>query len=117
MSFGLWFRGLETQAAAAFKKLETEAVDEAEKVAKAIGPVIVADLEDFLSAIGTIAIGAVLKQAPLVLSGAEKFGAAVTHVVQQVEEQGKTIAIQDAQMAVQGAYHAVQVAVSSRPAP
>lgn len=112
MSLATWFTALEAQAKAEFEKLVSEGEAEAKKIADAIGPVIVADLENFLSAIGQIAIGAVMKQAPLVLSGAEKFGNAVASVVQQVEGQGKAILVSDAQMAVQAAYHAVQVVVS-----
>ena len=112
MSLASWFANLETQAINEFHTLETEAADEAKKIAAAIGPVVVQDMEEFLSAIGQIAIGAVMKQAPLVLSGTEKFGSAVADVVQQVEAQGKAVAVSDAQMAVQAAYHAVQVAVT-----
>lgn len=111
-----WFDNLVTQAKAELTKLATEAETEAKKIYDAVEPVVVSDLEAFLSAIGSIAVGAVLKQAPLFLSGAEKFGAAVADVIQQVEAQGKPIAVADAQMAVQGAYHAVQVAVSPAPA-
>lgn len=114
MSLASWFANLETLAVNEFHTLETQAADEAKKIAEAIGPVVVQDLEDFLAALGQIAIGAVLKQAPLVLSGSEKFGAAVTSVVQQVEAQGKAVAVSDAQMAVQAAYHAVQVAVTPK---
>jgi len=114
MSLASWFAVLEKEAAAEFDKIVSEAEAEAKVIAAAIGPVVVADLEAFLSAVGQIAIGAVLKQAPLVISGAEKFGSAVASVVQQVEAKGKAIAVADAQMAVQGAYHAVQVAVSAK---
>ncbi|HEY1806077.1 MAG TPA: hypothetical protein VGG45_16505 [Terracidiphilus sp.] len=108
MSLSTWFANLEAEAKAAVAKLEGDVA----VLAAQIGPVVVSDLEAFLSAVGQIAIGAVLKQAPLVLSGAEKFGAAVVDVVQQVEIQGKAVAVADAQFAVQAAYRAVQTAVA-----
>jgi hypothetical protein len=78
------------------------------EVADEIGPVVVEYSEEFLSSLAQIAIGAVLQQAPLVISGAEKFGGAVTTVIQSVETQGKTIALNDAHAITQAAYNAVQ---------
>lgn len=80
-----------------------------EKVAETVAPVVVDAAEAFLREIFTIAAQAVLAEAPKVISGTEKFGNAVTNVIQTVEAQGKTILLQDAQMAVQGGYHIVQL--------
>jgi predicted aconitase with swiveling domain len=69
-----------------------------------IESVVASEAEAFLSSIAQIALGAVITNLPLVASGTEKFGAAVASTVQQVEAQGKTIAISDAQSAVQAAH-------------
>jgi hypothetical protein len=63
-----------------------------------------AEAGSFISAIAQIALGAVISQLPLVLSGSEKLGAAVASTVMQVEAQGKNIVISDAQAAVQAAH-------------
>jgi hypothetical protein len=96
---------LETEASAVEADIAAVAAD--------IGPLIVQYGEEFLSSLAQIAIGAVLKQAPLVISGAEKFGVAVTSVVQQVEAQGKTIAINDAHAVVQAAYNSIKAKVGA----
>lgn len=90
--------------------LEAEALKveaEIKKIAAEVGPYLLNDLESFATTLAQIAIGAVLKQALLVLSGSEKFGAAVTDVVQQVEINGKQIEINDAQAVVQQAYQTI----------
>lgn len=61
-------------------------------------------IEVAIEDVAEIAAKAVLEQAPKVISGQEKFGNAVTFVVQQVQSSGKTIAVQTAQAAVQIAY-------------
>lgn len=76
-----------------------------------IEPNIEADLEAFFSAFAQIALGAVLEQAPLVISGAEKFGTAVTSVIQQAESKGWQVALPAVQQLVQQVY--VAAAVSS----
>ena len=84
-----------------------------EKVAEQIGPVLVHDVENLLRELGQIAVSAVMTELPKAISGQEKFGSAVTNVMQTAEAQGKTVLIQDAQQAVQTAFRAVQVAVST----
>lgn len=86
--------------------------DEIKQIASEVAPIALQYGEEFIKALGEIALGAVLKQIPLLISGTEKFGIAVTSVVQQVEAQGKPIAIQDAQLAVQAAYNKVGAVVS-----
>ena len=92
-----------------------KAEDEIVKLANEFGPTILQYGEEFLASLAQIALGEVLQEAPLVMSGAEKFGVAVTSVVEQVEAQGKQIAIQDAHLVVQAAYNkAAQIAGSSK---
>lgn len=86
----------------------------AEAVAESVGTVLLTDIEDFVRDLGTIAIGAVMTELPKAISGQEKFGNAVTNVVQTVEAAGKPILVQDAQNAVQTAFHAVQAAVATK---
>lgn len=89
------------------------------KVAAAL-PGVVSAVESeagaFISAIAQIALGAVIQQLPLVLSGSEKFGAAVATTIQTVEAQGKTIAVSDAQAAVQTAFDHLTTAITPAPA-
>lgn len=108
MSLSTWFANLEVEAKTEIDKLGAEA----EVIAEKVGKVIIPEVEAFLKELGSLAIQAVIAEAPKLISGSEKFGSAVTSIVQTVESQGKAIAIQDAQMAVQGAFRAVQVAVS-----
>lgn len=104
-----WFSQFVAFLESGAQKVESEIV----AVAEDVGSVAVQYGEEFLSSLADIALGSVLKQAPLVLSGAEKFGTAVTDVIQYVETQGKTIAINDAHAVVQAAYNkVVQVAGS-----
>ena len=88
---------------------------EAEKVkdaivaeAKTLIPEVISDVEVALEDIAKVALDAVLAAAPMVLSGSEKFGQAVTDVIQSVEKSGKTIVLATAHMAVQQAYLAAQ---------
>lgn len=71
-----------------------------------ITPQVEADLEAFFEAFAQIALGAVLQQVPLVVSGAEKFGTAVTSVIQQAEAKGWAVAVPAAQQLVQQVYNA-----------
>lgn len=87
-----------------FESAKDEVVEFAESFLPKLGDALEVALED----LAVIAGKAVLAQASQVISGQEKFGAAVTHVVQQVEAQGKTIAIGTAQTAVQSAYLTAQ---------
>lgn len=108
MTFAEWFANLEAQA-----KTELAVIGaEAEKVAVAVGTVVVQDVEQALEQLGALAVSAVIAEAPKLISGQEKFGNAVASVVQQTEAAGRAVLINDAQMAVQGAFRAVQVAVS-----
>lgn len=96
-----WFAGfvgtLETEA----KNFASAAVENVENfVTQDVEPVA----EAFFPALAQIALGAVLQQAPLILSGAEKFGAATVSVIQQVEAQGQTLATNDAHAVVQAAF-------------
>lgn len=77
-------------------------------VATAFLPEIEQGVEVAVEELAAIAGNAVLAQAGAVLSGSEKFGTAVTSVVQTVESSGKSILISDAQTAVQNAYSVIQ---------
>ena len=66
------------------------------------------DIEIALGDLAELALDAVLAQAGTVASGREKFGKAVTSVVQTVEKNGKTVLQQTAEMAVQQAYLTAQ---------
>ena len=109
MSLAAWIAQLEREAKETLAALGTEA----EHIAEKIGPVVVQDVEQALEQIGKLALGAVVAEAPKLISGSEKFGNAVANVVQTVEGQGKTILVQDAQMAVQNAYYAFKLAIST----
>jgi|HubBroStandDraft_3_1064219.scaffolds.fasta_scaffold304989_1 hypothetical protein len=109
MSLSQWFSDLENEAKAKLAELG----EKAEEIAEYVGPVVVDDIESALEELGTLALDAVVAEAPKLISGQEKFSNAVTDVVQNVEAQGKPVLVQDAQMAVQGAYHAFQIAVST----
>lgn len=65
-------------------------------------------LEIALEDLAEIAGKAVLTEAVSALSGSEKFGTAVTNVVQTVEASGKTVGIATAQAAVQTAFLTAQ---------
>ena len=109
MSLATLFADLEHDAKEKLDALGAEA----ERIAAKIGPVVVSDVEQALEALGKLALDAVIAEAPKLISGNEKFGNAVTNVVQTVEGEGKAIVIQDAQMAVQNAYYAVKLAIAT----
>lgn len=90
------------------------AAAEVEKVASAFLPKLEQLVEVALEDLASIAGQAVLTQAANVISGQEKFGAAVTDVVQTVEASGKTVAIQTAQTAVQTAFLTVKAIVTGK---
>lgn len=95
------------------KSAETEIVAVAEQFISDVEN----DLEIAFEDLASIAGNAVIKASAALVTGEEKFGQAVTDVVQQVEIAGKTVAIQTAQMAVQQAYVAVQqTAIALTPA-
>lgn len=78
-------------------------------------PKIETVLEVAFEDLAEIAGQAVLTEATKLVSGQEKFGNAVTNVVQTIEASGKTVALQVAQTAVQTAYiTAQQIAVANK---
>lgn len=105
-----FFANLVTEAEAKLTELVASGEAEAIAIYDKVEPIVVAEAENFAVALGTIALGAVLKQVPLMLSGTEKFGAAVADTVMTVETQGKTIAHSDAQAAVQQSFDALGIA-------
>ena len=108
MSLATIWAEVEAEAIAAVNAVEGGI----EKLAAEIGPVIVADVEALLKELCQLAIGAVLAEAPKVISGSEKFSSAVTNVFQTVEARGKAVAIENVRMAVQSAYQMVKFAIS-----
>jgi len=110
MSLETWFADLESEAKERLAALGAEARHIVEK----IGPVVVEDIEQALEELGKLALDAVIAEAPKLISGREKFGNAVANVVQSVEGEGRAILVQDAQMAVQNAYYAFKLAISTR---
>src|SRR5215469_12871339 len=108
MSLSIWFTNLEVEARQMLDALGSDA----EHVIEKIGPVVVTDIEQALEALGKLALNAVIAEVPKLISGNEKFGNAVTNIVQNLEGQGKAILVQDAQMAVQNAYYAFKLAIS-----
>lgn len=74
------------------------------KFAAAFLPKVEATVEAALEDLAEIAGKAILGEALKTISGAEKFGNAVTNVVQTVEAQSKTVILATAQNAVQTAY-------------
>lgn len=102
-----------------FTDLLTEIETEAKALEAKIAPVaqafeqqIIGDIEIAAKDLAQIAVNAVLAQASATLSGSEKFGQAVTNVIQTIEAAGKGVAISTAQTAVQQAYSAVQSVAS-----
>lgn len=98
------------------QRLETyaeEAKDKIVQVAEDIGEIVIDAAEATLEEIAPIAIDAVVQEAPKVISGQEKFGAAVTHLIQTVEARGKTIGLTNAQMAIQAAYQKLKQDITS----
>lgn len=66
-----------------------------------VEPALEADAVQLMEALGEIALGAVLKQIPLIASGAEKFNQAVLEVVHDAKTQGIAVSQIMAQKAVQ----------------
>ncbi len=100
--------------------LEADAKAVEDKIVQFAGqflPPVVNDAEIALCEVAQIALNAVLKAAPLAISGSEKFSTAFTDVVQAVEAQGKTIAINTANMVVQQAYLTAQSVAKSAATP
>jgi hypothetical protein len=108
MSFATLIAEVEADAKAAIAAVEGGV----EKIAEAIGPVIITDAEAMLKQLFDLSVQAVLDEAQKVISGTEKFGNAVTSVTQTIEAQGKAVVIQDVQAAVQTSYNIVKLSVS-----
>ena len=79
--------------------------DEIVQAAETLGAEIINDLEVGAELLALFAINAILTEAPKLISGQEKFGNAVTSVVQSVEAAGMPIVIADGQALVQNAYN------------
>lgn len=94
----------------------SKAVTAAEADVKAalqyIEPLVVAGAEQVAQA----ALAAVLQQAPLVISGAEKLSAATANVVSTLASQGKSVATNIAETAVQAAYNQLGAVKAATPA-
>lgn len=88
-----------------------------EPVAEKFEQAMINDVEVGLEAVAEIAGAAVLKQAPLLISGKEKLSDAADDIVQTVEAGGKTIAQQTAVTAAQQAFDAISNAVTAAKTP
>lgn len=102
--FGALWDEIKAEAA----KVETEAVALAEQFATSA----VADIEAVFAIGAPLAIQAVMDAAPLVMGGSEKFGTAVTSVMQTLETKLGPVAIQDVQALIQTAYRGIQQLVN-----
>lgn len=96
-------------------RLETKLEDTARVVGQdllAIGEEVVNTgeklLEQLIDIGAPIAMQAVVGQIPMIATGQEKFGVAVTSTFQQLESKGLPLLIQDAQMLVQAAFRKAQ---------
>lgn len=85
----------------------TAAVAAAKAEITAVEQYFVPKVEAAASEIASVALTAVLTQAPLVLSGAEKLSAATSSVISTIASNGKTVAIGIAETAVQAAVNAI----------
>jgi lipopolysaccharide biosynthesis regulator YciM len=74
---------------------------------------VVSNVEIAFEDLAQIAGSAVLSAATKIATGQEKFGVAVTDVIQTVEASGKTVATLTAQTAVQQAFGSIAAAVST----
>lgn len=108
MSF---FSSLSASISAGIKALGAELT----KFAALIKPVIVAEAHE----VGQLALEAVMAQAPLVIGGQEKLGAAITSVQGTLAKTGKTAGLAIIQAAVQEAHDLLAQAIhpSDPPAP
>lgn len=82
-----------------------------EAIAAKLKPLAIATAED----VATIALGAVMQQAPLVISGTEKLAAATAAVITTLGSQGKVVAATNAQAAVQIVYNNLSELVAPKP--
>lgn len=92
----------------AIKNAAKAAEAEILKIAHQIKPLVVASAEE----LATVALNAVVNEAPKVISGQEKLNQAVTTVITGLAAQGKTIAISTAEAAVQSAYNTISTQLS-----
>ena len=84
-------------------------------VERTIVPVIETDITTVLSQFKTVALGTVMSLATAEfanLTGTQKNAITVNTIVQSAIAAGKTLALQDAQMLAQQAYHAVATSVT-----
>jgi hypothetical protein len=81
-------------------KLEAAAIERL----KELETVAVADIKDVFSVGAPLAVKAIEAEAVKVASGQEKFGSAVTSVMQQLETELGPVAIQDVQALIQLAF-------------
>lgn len=97
---------LEAQAEAAIHDAEKAGMELVQKLVPVIEDGFTKAVQDF----GTLACQTVIKflqEEFAVLTGQEKQGGVVTHLIQQAEIQGKQLALQDAQALAKSAFLAV----------
>lgn len=80
-----------------------------------LGEEVVTLSEQFIQQFSSVAISAILAEAPKAITGEEKFGNAVTHVYSQAVGKGLEIVIADAQLLVQSAFKKVQQVAAGQP--
>lgn len=98
----------------AFLKSEAAKIGPAiNAIAKSIKPMVEASLEE----VATVALNAVMAEAPKVISGAEKFSSAVSTVISSVGANGKTVGLSLAQVSVQSAYNTLSAIIHPQLAP
>ena len=76
-------------------------------------PMVIASLEE----VGTLALNAVMAEAPKVLSGAEKLSNATATVITSLGASGKSVGTALAQTAVQSAYNVISNLIHPPAAP
>lgn len=99
-----FFAGLETELETAFATVVTDA----KALAVAIGTEVESDVKALWTALAPVALTAIQQQATLVATGEEKFGNAVTSVVQTAEAASTPIIEADAQALVQNTFNWLQ---------
>jgi hypothetical protein len=100
-TIGGFFANLESELESAFNTVVTDV----EQLAVAIGTEVENDVKALWAALAPVALQAIQDNATKVMTGEEKFGTAVTTVVQTAEAQGQSILIQDAQALVQNTFN------------
>jgi hypothetical protein len=93
----------------ALSSLFASAKIDLEAIAKYFKPMVIAGAEEIAQA----ALQAVLNKAPLVISGQQKFDAAVSEVVSGLGAQGKQVGIDIAMTAVQDSYAKISAMVAA----